>query len=109
VIVDGYRELLLGLILSNDVLFQELLDLHRPGQAGSLAAVLETVVVGDDVVADFDTLVADEYGRPGDELAHIALILVAKGTAQNFGVAVFLGHVSPFAFAFRLFLGLRLA
>ena len=72
--------LFLGLILPDDELFQKLFDLHRCGKGGALRAVLEAVVVGDDVVAYLDTLVADEDGGSGDELPHIALVLVTEGT-----------------------------
>ena len=61
VVVDGDRELLLGLLLADDVLVQELLDLDRHRQRGARAAI-ELVVVRDDVVADFDAF-RDEYRR----------------------------------------------
>jgi hypothetical protein len=63
-VVDGDRQLLLGALLADDVLVEELLDLGRGGQRGADPAVLEPVVVGDDVVADLDALVADEDRRP---------------------------------------------
>ncbi len=48
------------------------------------AAVLEAVVVGDDVVADLDALVADEDRRSGNQLPDVVLILVAERAAQDF-------------------------
>ena len=86
VVVDGDRELLLRLLLADDVLVQELLDLDRHRQRGARAAI-ELVVVGDDVVADLDAFVADEYRRARNELADVVLILVAERAAQDFVLA----------------------
>ena len=63
VVVDGDGELLLGPLLADDVLVEELLDFLRRRQRRAGAAVLEAVVVRDDVVADLDALVADEDRR----------------------------------------------
>jgi hypothetical protein len=60
-----------------------------------LRPILEAIVVGDDIVADLDALVTDEYSRTGNKLAHIALVLVAKRATQDFGIPVFLGHAPP--------------
>ena len=91
VVVDRDGELLLGLFLADDVLVEELLDFlrHRQRRAGA-AARLELVVVGDDVVADLDALVADEDRRARDQLADVVLILVAERAAEDFAVAGFL-------------------
>jgi hypothetical protein len=53
------------------------------------AAGLEAVVVGDDVVADLDTLVADEDGRARDQLADVVLILVAERAAEDLALTDF--------------------
>ena len=94
VVVDGDGELLLGPLLADHVLVEELLDFLRRGQRRAGAAVLEAVVVGDDVVADLDALIADEDGRTGDELADVVLVLVAEGAAQDLGLAGFFHHAS---------------
>ena len=93
VVVDRDRELLLGLFLADDVLVEELLDFlrHRQGRPGA-AARLEPVVVGDDVVADLDALIADEDRRARDQLADVVLVLVAEGAAEDLAVAGFLDH-----------------
>ena len=83
VVVDGDRELLLGQLLADDVLVEELLDLGRRGQRRARAAAVEAVVVRDDVVADLDALVADEDRRARDQLADVVLILVAERAAQG--------------------------
>src|SRR5262249_36692884 len=46
------------------------------------------VLLVDDVHAQFDALVADEYGRAGDELAHLVLALAAERAVKRiFGIA----------------------
>ena len=92
VVVDGDRQLLLRALLADDVLIEELLDLGRRGERRPHAAVLELVVVRDDVVADLDALVADEDGRARDELADVVLILVAERAAEDLSLAVLLDH-----------------
>src|SRR6185312_17094697 len=54
--------------------------------------------LADDVHAQFDAFIADEYGRPGDEFAHFMLALAAERAIERiFGVAFGLGHrFSPF-------------
>ncbi len=88
VVVDRDRELLLGLFLADDVLVEELLDFlrHRQRRAGA-AAGLEAVVVGDDVVADLDALIADEDRRARNQLADVVLVLVAERAAEDLAVA----------------------
>src|SRR6516162_90334 len=41
------------------------------------------VLLADDVRAQFDALVADEYGRAGDELAHLVLALAAERAVER--------------------------
>ena len=55
---------------------------------------LEDAVLGNDVEADVDTLVADVDRGPGDELLDVPLALVAEGAAQNIAVAGFLRHLA---------------
>ncbi len=86
VVVDRDRELLLGLLLADHVLVEELLDLLRGGEAGAGGLPLGAAVVRDDVVADVDALVADEDGGAGDQLADVVLVLVAERAAQDLAV-----------------------
>src|SRR5207247_7984960 len=78
--------LLLGLVLADHVLVQELLDLVGGGEAGLVGASLHPAVVRDDVVADVDALVADEDGGARDQLADVVLVLVAERATENFVV-----------------------
>jgi hypothetical protein len=61
--------------------------------ATSGCRVLEPVVVGDDVVADLDALVADEDRRARDQLADVVLVLVAEGAPQDFGFPGLFHHL----------------
>jgi hypothetical protein len=89
VVVDGDRELLLGLLLADHVLVEEGLDLLRLGQVvGRGRGVALGAVVFQDGVADGYAFVADVgpgviAGR-GDELGDCILRLVTEGAAKNF-------------------------
>src|SRR6185437_3503165 len=87
-VVDRDREHLFGALLADHVLVEDLLDLVRLRQlvAGALGAVLE--LFPDDVVAELDALVTNEYGRPRDELADLVLALPAKGAVEELTVVV---------------------
>src|SRR5439155_14911020 len=67
------------------------------------------VVVGDDVVADFNALVADEHSRAGDELPNVVLVLVAEGAPQDLSFPGLFHHtavtLSLSAFSARLSAG----
>src|SRR5438477_3573131 len=100
VVVDRDGELLLRALLADDVLVEELLDLLRGGQRGPRAAVLETVVVGDDVVADLDAFIADEYRRTRNKFPEVVLILDTERGSQDFRLARRFDHASkPFAWS----------
>ena len=86
VVVDGDGEALLGLELADHVLVEEAVDLDRLGKAHPAFLFLAFPLLGDDVQADVDALVADVDGRAGDELAHIPLALVTEGALQPLAV-----------------------
>jgi hypothetical protein len=44
---------------------------------------VEAVVVGDDVVADLNALVADEHRRSGNQLPDVILVLVTEQAAEG--------------------------
>ena len=83
VLVDGDGEALLGLLLADDVLVEERLDLGGFGEGRARGDGLGLLVVGDDLVADVNALVADVDGGPGDELLDFVLRLAAERAAQR--------------------------
>ena len=104
VIVDRDGEDLLRALLADHVLVEDSLDLARlrdgrcRGEAFFLVALL-----GDDVVAEVDALVADVDGRSRDQLADLVLALSAEG-ADEIAAAIIsvLGHGSPASSRLRL-------
>jgi hypothetical protein len=100
VIVNGDREHFLGVILTDHVVVENLADLLGRGNAVARLHQRGFVLLANDVHAQFDALVADEYGRSGNELAHLVLALAAERTVERvLGVATAdLAHsVSPSA------------
>src|SRR6185312_14660133 len=88
VIVDGDREHLLGVILADHVVVENLADFLRGRDAVARLHQRGFVFLANDVHAEFDALVADEDGRPGNELAHLVLALAAERAIERiFGVA----------------------
>src|SRR5467141_825278 len=83
VVVDGDGEDLLGALLADDVLVEDALDLGRLGQRADLPRLLLFPLLGDDVVAELDALVADVDGGARDELAHVVLALAAERALQG--------------------------
>src|SRR5688572_4729333 len=83
VVVNGHRQDLLGALLTDHVLIEDGLDLGRLGKGADLPRLFLFPLLGDDVVAELDALVADVDGGPGDELAHIVLALAAERALQR--------------------------
>ncbi len=84
-IVNGYRQFLFRLVLTDYVLVQEALDLRRPRQAAIRGRSLLALFFVQNLLADGDALVADKrariVGRRADELLDLLLRLMAEGTA----------------------------
>ena len=83
VVVDGYRERLLGLVLTDDVAVEEVIDLAR------LRQLVEAELTGlgelflDDLVTQVDALVADVDARARDQLLDLLLALPAEGALEQ--------------------------
>ena len=97
VIVHRDRQHPLGLRLADHVIVQDLADLARGRNAVLALDQRGLALLADDVHAQFDAFVADEHGRPGDELANLMLALAAERAVERvLGVAVGFGHcLSP--------------
>jgi hypothetical protein len=89
VVVDGNRQHALGVVLADDVGVE-----HGANLAGARHAVARLdegvlVLLADDVHAQLDAFIADEDGRPRNELADLVLALAAEGAVERI---LFLGH-----------------
>jgi hypothetical protein len=97
VVVYRDREDLLRLHLADDVLVEDVADLVRAGQVAlrRLRRRVGSDLLADDVVAEVDALVADEYRRARDEFPHLVLALAAERAVQELLAADFFGHGNP--------------
>src|SRR5690606_25222585 len=75
VVVHRNGENLLRRLLADDVLIENGLDLVRLRELVPPALCLLVELLTNDVVTELYALVADEHGRPSDELAHFMLAL----------------------------------
>src|SRR5690606_2547147 len=73
VVVDGDRQLLLGVFLAHHVVVEVTVDLGGLGQLGEGDLFLGGELLFDDLVAELDALVADVDARSGDELLDLLL------------------------------------
>src|SRR5256884_279979 len=83
VIVNRDREHLLGVILTDHVVVENLAYLFRGRDAVARRHQRGLVLLADDVHAQFDALVADKHGRTSDELAHLVLTLAAERAVER--------------------------
>src|SRR5215471_338566 len=83
VIMDRDREHLLGVILADDIVVKNFAYFLWGRNAVARLHQRGLVLLVDDVHAQFDALVADEYGRAGDELAHLVLALAAERAVER--------------------------
>ena len=101
VIVHGHRQHALGVVLADHVGVEHGADLGRARHAVPRLDQRVLVLLADDVHAQLDAFIADEYGRARDQLADLMLALAAKGAVQRI---LFLGHPvlsSPLVGPFR--------
>src|SRR6185436_16827978 len=82
VLINRNSQPLLGFILSNHILVKKAFDLARFGQRRTSGYRLSLLIIGDDLVADVDTLIADVDRRAGNEFLNFVLGFTAEGTAQ---------------------------
>src|SRR5207237_3694109 len=94
VVVDRDRKDLLRLVLSDDVLVEDLVDPTRTRDlltGDARLRCLEEFLV-DDLAAERDALVTDVDALPGDEFADLILALSAEGTAVGLSALRARGH-----------------
>jgi len=84
-VVNRDRQLLLGLVLTDNVAVKERLDLRRAGQTPVRRAGLLALLVLENLLADAHALVANVRARifrwRTDQLLHLLLRFMAEGTA----------------------------
>src|SRR5262252_9226284 len=83
VIMDRDREHFLGVVLTDDIVVKNFAYLLRGRNAVARLHQRGLVLLADDVHAQLDALVADKYGRAGDELAHLVLALAAERAVER--------------------------
>src|SRR5262249_55262620 len=92
-VMNRDRQDLLGPLLPNHVLVENSLDFRRLGHRGGLAEGLFTVgFLGNDVVAEVDTLIADVDCRAGNQFTDFILALAAEGATQVARAVFMLRH-----------------
>src|SRR6476646_1496616 len=74
---------LLRVILADHVVVKDLADFLRRQNSVARLHQRGFVFLTDDVHAEFDALIADENGRPGNELAHFVLALAAERAVEG--------------------------
>ena len=92
VVVDRDGELLLRAVLADHVLVEERLDLDRLGEPDPTVGLLGLFLFGDDVQADVDALVADVDRGTRDQLADVALALVAERALEPVALGLLSRH-----------------
>jgi hypothetical protein len=78
VIVHCHRKHALGVVLSDDITVQNGTDFSRAGDAITRLYQGVLVLFAYDIHAKLDAFIADEHGRPCNELADLMLALAAE-------------------------------
>ena len=94
-VVHRYRKNLLRVVLTDDVVVQEVVDLTRLRQLVEMELGGLGQLFFDDLVAEIDALIADVDAGAGDQLLHLLLRLAAERALQQFASVTELGHDVP--------------
>src|SRR5215469_7825984 len=81
--MDRDREYLLGVVLADDVVVEDLADLLWGRNLVAGFRQRRLVLLADDVHAKLDALVANKDRGPGNELAHLVLALAAERAVER--------------------------
>src|SRR6266576_176953 len=82
VVIDGYGEGLLGAVLPDYVLVQDVFDFRRRGDLGDGFRDLALFVLRQDLIAERNALIADVDRRSGDEFPDRILGFAAERAAE---------------------------
>src|SRR5213078_1962307 len=91
-VVDGDAQRLLGAILADDVVVEDLLDLGRLGERPLRRADRVVGLSLEDVVTELDALAANVDRRSRDESGDLVLTTAAEATTDRMGRADALFH-----------------
>ena len=83
VVVHGDREDPLGVVLADHVIVEHLADIARSRDPVARLDQRRLVLLTDDVHAELDAFIADEHGRPSDQLPDLVLALAAKRAVER--------------------------
>src|SRR5690349_7932029 len=83
VVVDSDREHALGVVLADHIVVENGANLHRRRDAVAGLHQARFVLFANDVHAQLNAFIADEYGRAGDELANLVLTLAAERAVKS--------------------------
>jgi hypothetical protein len=81
-VVHRHGQHALGVFLANDIVLEDTADLFRRGNAVAGLDQRGFVLLADDVHAEFDAFITDEYRRTGNELPDFMLALTAEGAIE---------------------------
>jgi hypothetical protein len=97
VVINGNRQHSFGSVLANYKIIQNILELCWPGQPPSLESFItvQLAFFGNNIFAQFDTLVADIYSRTCNQFFYFVLGFAAKRATQLTGLIVMLTHAMP--------------
>src|SRR3989442_15042344 len=82
-VMDGHGKNLLRTVLPDHILVEHRLDLGGLGERADLPRLFLFPLLGDDVVAELDALVADGDGGPRDQLTDVVLALAAERALEG--------------------------
>src|SRR4029077_9136732 len=83
VVVDGNREHALGVALADHVVVEDFADVLGRGHTVARLDQRGLMLLTDNIHAELDALVANEAGRPGDQLADLMLALAAERAVER--------------------------
>ena len=73
----------LGVELADDIVIQHLADFHRRRNAIIRLHQSAFMLFANDIHAQFDAFVANEYRRSGNQFSHFVLAFTAEGAVQG--------------------------
>src|SRR5678816_2209572 len=81
--MDGDRQHALGAVLADHIIVEHLADLGRGRDSVAGLDQRRLRFLADDVVAQLDAFIADEHGRPGNELPDLVLRFAAERAVEG--------------------------